>query len=239
MAMGAGMMGQWLRRQAQAHWARLAANAAPPDAADLAEARALRADLERLLRRAEAQQLRATRPLPLGCDWAWRPDPWLRRMQPPGLAEPAAGAALAPGVRVFHDAGRAECTVRQLPGPDIGLALEAYGFDGGFLSLSFDLPPEAVAGLGHTHVLVVQLALEAERPAQLFCRLNLRHGPNTEQMLRSVAPDTQRAEFDLAYAAFNDRRLEQGWLDVIVEAPRMTAVVLRDMVLLRHPRADI
>ena len=40
MAMGAGMMGQWLRRQAQAYWARLAANSAPPGAADLAEARA-------------------------------------------------------------------------------------------------------------------------------------------------------------------------------------------------------
>ena len=35
------------------------------------------------------------------------------------------------------------------------------------------------------------------------------------------------------------QRLDHAWLDLILERPRMNAVTLRDMVVSRHPRADV
>lgn len=187
---------------------------------------------------------------PEECDWAERPLPWRQRLVPRGHVEVASPLPLGGGMTLFHDATRSDVSVRQQPntgggggggGPVFGLVLEVYRFDGSFVSLVQDLPDAAVSGLTLGHVIGVHLDLNTEQPVEVYARLNVQHGPNTEQIVRQVARDGSRhvAEFDLAYTKINEKRIERVWLDLIFEAPEMNRIDLADMVLLRAPRADI
>ena len=51
-------------------------------------------------------------------------------------------------------------------------------------------------------------------------------------------PGQRVIEFDLAYTEINEKRLEKIWLDLILEAPRMSAVDIRELYLSRHLRAE-
>lgn len=76
---------------------------------------------------------------------------------------------------------------------------------------------------------------------EVFARLNVRHGPNLEQIVRQVdfGRSPGLAEFDLAGTAIDDRRIEGAWLDLIVEKPAMTRIAPRDMVVLRALHAHV
>ena len=78
-------------------------------------------------------------------------------------------------------------------------------------------------------------------PLEIFCRLNVKHGPNVEQMVRELPLGAEEvmAEFDLAYTQMNERRLDKIWLDLIFESPAMSAVELRELFLSRHLRAEV
>ena len=84
----------------------------------------------------------------------------------------------------------------------------------------------------------------AKRPINVYARLNIGHGPNTDELIQqfhSFEPglrSQQVIEFDLAYTQMNERRLEKIWLDLIFESPRMSAVELRELFLSRHLRAE-
>jgi hypothetical protein len=250
-----------LDRGALRRWERAAREAADTDLlrllSDRAHARALRHAIDEHL--AVADQ-RLTLPLvgstsfprPHGTDWSWRPALWRLPVAQRGLAGVAPGAMLGPELTVFHDCRQSEITVRQVRNAQeadlapFGLRLEVFRFDGSFLSLVLDLPPEAAEGLRRRHILRADVTVEAERPLGLFARLNVRHGPNEEQLLRALPPSeaagpgaaTASVEFDLAYTKLNEKRVEKLWLDLIFEAPQMNQVTLRDLTLLRHPRAD-
>jgi hypothetical protein len=183
-----------------------------------------------------------------GCDWAARPELWRTRMTPRGIAALPSPTRLPGGVSLFHDGHEDALGLRQDPDPlstrggaPFGLVLEIYGFDGSFVSLVHDLPPEALAGLGRDHYIAVRLTVERERPVEIFARLNVRHGPNLEQMVRQVdlRQSPGLAEFDLACTGIDDRRVEGAWLDLIVESPAMTRIAFRDMVVLRALRAHV
>lgn len=230
--------------------------------AERQRARRLRAELDHALADAESR-LRAPRApdlavdQPPGTDWAWRPDPWSRPWTPPAATGPR--IPLGPCVTLFHDAGLAELTLRQTrttradDRAPYALDLAAYAFDGSYVSLVLDLPREAVAGLSRRHLLRLDLDAVAEAPLEVFARLNLRHGPDTEAVVRDwpggfapdpgpeAGPDASRGrvEFDLAHAAFDEARLTAAWVDLIVERPRMTRVTIRDLTLLRCPRARL
>jgi hypothetical protein len=75
----------------------------------------------------------------------------------------------------------------------------------------------------------------------VFARLNIKHGPNTEQILTelSLYNDDVIAEFDLAYAEINEQRVERMWLDLIFEGPAMNQVTIRDITFCRYPRAEL
>lgn len=47
------------------------------------------------------------------------------------------------------------------------------------------------------------------------------------------------AEFDLAYAGLNDKRIERAWLDLILNDAGMSRIVIRDLVVSRRPRAEL
>ena len=117
----------------------------------------------------------------------------------------------------------------------------AGAFDGSFLSVVLDLPEESVRGLTLRHVIRLDAVVELEKPLEIFVRLNIKHGPNTEQLVREMPLQSSEAfvEFDLAYSRMNERRIERAWVDLIFEGPEMNQIVLRDVTLSRRPRAEV
>ena len=157
----------------------------------------LRRELDRVLHVADA---RLTLPLiggdairsPLGTDWAWRPELWRGPVVPAGHAAVPSRAALGAEVTVFHDCKISELTTRQIRNrretdlAPYGVRLDVFRFDGSFLSLALELPPAAVQGLRLNHLVRLDMSVETEKPLEIFARLNVRHGPNTEQLVREL-----------------------------------------------------
>jgi hypothetical protein len=104
-----------------------------------------------------------------------------------------------------------------------------------------DLPTEATAGLKQKHIIRVDLIAEMEKPLEIFARLNIKHGPNTETIVREVPLNETEVmvEFDLGYSKINEKRVEKIWLDLIFEGPEMNQIVLRDITITRRPRAEL
>lgn len=236
-------------------WRRIADAAEAMDLATLRRARGrarmLRRQLDRVIHLAEyrlALPVIGSNALrrPMGADWVWRPDLWRGPMAVAGQAPASGRTALSEGATLFHDCRAGELTLRQIRNrretdlAPFGLRLEVFRFDGSFLSLVLDLPAEAVEGLRLKHLIRLELALEREQPLQVFARLNIRHGPNVEQLVRELPPEEEvMVEFDLAYTKMNEKRVERLWLDLIFERPQMNQVTLRDVTLSRRPRAEL
>lgn len=181
-------------------------------------------------------------------DWIWRHDIWHAAL--PDRIGGASGVEIADGIKLFHDCPMQEVMLRQCrataqpPAPPYALALEVYGFAGSFLSLAVDLPETAAQRLRLRHVIGARITLTLERPVEVFARLNIRHGPNTEHAVREISHQgggRHNADigFDLAYTSMNEKRVEALWLDLIFEAPAMNRIVIEDLTLYRHLRADI
>jgi hypothetical protein len=184
---------------------------------------------------------------PHGTDWAWRPELWRGPMPIPGLSSVPSKSKLGQEITLFHDCENSELTLRQLRNSreedlaPFGLRMDVFRFDGSFLSLVVDLPNEACQGLARHHLIRVDAIIETEQPIEIFARLNIRHGPNTEQLVRELPLGEKNvtAEYDLANSNLNEKRIERMWLDLIFEAPDMNQVVLRDLTFARHRRANI
>lgn len=255
-----GDMGRILDRlfhqRALRHWRRDARQA---DHAPLTElrgqrnrARQLRAHLDRLLHVAEGRlalpQIGSSFfPKPHGTDWSWRPALWRGPLPVPGISSAPSKSKLGDEVQLFHDCSYSELTLRQLRNTreqdlaPFGLRMDVFKFDGSFLSLVIELPPGAAEGMTRQHLLRVDAIIETEKPQEIFARLNIKHGPNTEQLVRELplGEPGVLVEFDLAYSRLNEKRIERIWLDLIFEAPDMNQVILRDLTFSRHHRAAI
>lgn len=243
-------------QRTRAYWDQAAKDAAKAPLATLRaqreDARLLRHKLDMLIHQAD-HRLSYPRiggagfAKPIGTDWVWRPQPWHGALSPVGVSAPASGAALSDDVAVFHDSQTAEFTLRQIRNTreadqaPFGVKLDVFRFDGSFFSLVLHLPDDACVGLTRQNLLRLELILELERPLRVFARLNVRHGPNTEQIVREVSTDGRPSvvEFDLAYTKMNEKRIESAWVDLILEDLEMTQVILRDVTLSRSPRADV
>ena len=184
---------------------------------------------------------------PLGTDWSWRPDLWKGPIPLPGFASVQARAQICEGAVIFHDCRRSELTVRQIRNTrdlDIapfGFRMDVFRFDGSFLSLVLELPEESARGLKLRHVIRMDVIVEMEKPLEIFARLNIKHGPNVEQIVRELPLNAAEVavEFDLAYTKINEKRVEKIWVDLIFEGPEMNQIILRDVTLTRRPRADL
>ncbi len=216
------------------------------------QARALRMHLDRLIHVADGRLAlpmigSSFFPKPHGTDWSWRPELWRGPLPVPGLSSVPTKSMLGGEATLFHDCGYSELTLRQLRNTreedlaPYGLRLDVFKFDGSFLSLVIDLPSDAAQGLTREHLLRVDTIIETEKPLEIFARLNIKHGPNTEQIVRELPLNEQdvMVEFDLAYSRLNEKRIEKIWLDLIFEAPDMNQVILRDLTFSRHRRAAI
>ncbi len=184
---------------------------------------------------------------PMGTDWWWRPMLWKGPMPQPGMASVPGKAEICDGTTIFHDCRRTELTVRQIRNTrevDIapfGFRMDVFRFDGSFLSLVLDLPDEAARGLKLKHLIRMDVIVEMEKPLEIFARLNIKHGPNVEQIVRELPVQDKEVmvEFDLAYSKINEKRVEKLWMDLIFEGPEMNQVILRDVTFSRRPRAEL
>lgn len=250
------LVARLLHRVVLRRWSRAADAAAAVDLATLrrqrGQARALRRQLDRLLHTAEnrlALPLIGSKAMrrPMGTDWSWRPDLWRGPIAMPGLAAAPRRAELATGATLFHDCPESEITVRQIRNTreadlaPYGLRLDVFRFAGSFLSVAVDLPDEAVRGLQLRHVIRLEVTAECERPLRILARLNVRHGPNTEEIVQEIAANGAEtaAEFDLAYTRMVESRVEKMWVDLILDQPEMNQIILRDVTLSRRPRAEL
>ncbi len=215
-------------------------------------ARRLRDRLDRLIHVADgrlALPLRGNQsfPRPHNTDWAWRPELWCGPLSVVGLSSVQSQSRLGNEVTLFHDCAHSEITLRQLRNTrecDLaayGLRLDVFKFDGSYLSLAVDLPDASCEGLRRKHLIRVDTIVEMEKPLEIFARLNIRHGPNTEQIVRELPlrEEEIRVEFDLAYTNLNEKRADRMWLDLIFEGPEMNQVILRDLTFSRRPRAEM
>ncbi|WP_421917733.1 DUF6478 family protein [Mameliella sp.] len=251
-------MQDWLGRAGHGamlrRWTRLARAAAGMDLAELrrqrTRARRLRARLDEVLHVADArlalpQVGNQSFPRPRDADWAWRPEIWSGPLPVQGIAEVQSKTPLGHEARLFHDCPRSEITMRQVRNRRVadlaayGLQLDVFGFSGSYLSLAVELPEAAAQGLTKQHLVRVETIVEMERPLEIFARLNVKHGPNTEQVVRELPLNAEsvQVEFDLAYSRLNEKRVEKLWLDLIFEGPRMNQVTLRDLTFSRRRRA--
>ena len=147
---------------------------------------------------------------------------------------------------IFHDCKSREITLRQARNTrDIdlspyGMTLEVFHFDGSYLSLVIEVPPASCEGLRKNHLIRLATVITRERPTKIYARLNVKHGPNTEQILLTL-PDEADAfvEFDLAYSQLIEARAERMWIDLLIEDPNMNKITFRDVNLSRYPRAEI
>ena len=253
---GIGILDKLMHRRSMRRWSKAAQRT---DEAPLSElrrmrnaARGLRSHLDRVLYRAEERLAlsgysKNSFPNPHDCDWSWRPELWRGPLAKPGLSSVATRARLGNEVSIFHDCSNSELTLRQvrnLRDKDLapfGLSMDVFSFDGSFLSIVVDLPDQATDDLRKSHLVRLDCIVEMEEPLEMFARLNVKHGPNTEQLVRELPLHETDVfvEFDLAYSKLNEKRVERAWIDLIFENPRMNRVVMRDLTFSRRPRAAL
>ncbi|WP_199178521.1 DUF6478 family protein [Acidimangrovimonas sediminis] len=245
-----------VQRRALRRWRRAAEQAGQIDLGTLravrSQARALDRQLERLAHVADG---RLALPMigsnamrkPASADWSWRPELWRGPMPARGLSAVESQTMFGAEATVFHDCATSELTLRQIRNTreadlaPFGLRLDVFRFDGSFLSLVLDLPQEAIHGLRRRHIVRMDTTVEMERPIEIFARLNVKHGPNTDQVVRELPlqqPEVM-VEFDLGYTKINEKRIEKIWVDLIFETPEMNQITLRDLTFSRRPRAEV
>ena len=237
-------------------WTRVAQAAAQTDLDELrrqrSAARRLKSQIDHLIHVAEGRLAlpligNQAFPRPVDADWSWRPELWCGPLPVPGMSSVESKSGLGNEVTLFHDCAKSELTLRQLRNmreSDLaayGLRLDVFRFDGSYLSIAVDLPEEASRGLRRKHLIRLDTIVEMEKPLEIFARLNIKHGPNTEQIVRELPlhePEI-RVEFDLAYTKLNEKRVERMWLDLIFEGPQMNQIILRDLTFSRRKRAEL
>ncbi len=238
---------RWQRTSLNAHSMRLSQLRS-----ELARARKLRYHLDDLISVADSRLA-----LPLlnsnafhkahGTDWIWRPKLWRKPLPISGMSSVQNKSKLGDEVTLFHDCEQSELTLRQLRNlreadlAPYGMRMDVFNFDGSFLSLVLDLPADAIIGLERRHLIQINTIIETEKPQKIFARLNIKHGPNTEQIVHELPlhKDEVMVEFDLAYSNLNAKRVEKAWIDLIFDNPQMSQVILRDLTCSRRLRAEI
>lgn len=250
------MIDRFWTRGAARRWSRLADRSGSMDLEELRMLRGrawgLRRQVDRVLHEAEG---RLALPVigpnaivrPMGTDWAWRPTLWRGKIAVPGQASVSGKAQICEGTTIYHDCRRSELTVRQIRNQreadlaPFGMRMDVFRFDGSYLALTLELPPEVVHGLKQRHIIRLAAILELEKPLELFARLNIKQGPNAEQIVREIpiTGEEVEMEFDLAYTRLNEKRVERLWIDLIFEGPEMNQIILRDVTFTRRPRAEL
>lgn len=247
---------RYFQRRVAKFWAGAARNATVTDTHVLKrqrfQAKRLRTQLDTLISVADGRLALPVIgsnafPKPHGTDWSWRPTVWRESLPTKGLVAVKSQEALGEEVTLFHDCAVSELTLRQLRNSrekdlaPFGVRMDVFRFDGSFLSLVIELPDAVLNGLTKNFLIRMDTIVEMEKPLEIFARLNINHGPNTEQLVRELPLHEEdiMVEFDLAYSKLNEKRIEKAWVDLIFEGPEMNQVILRDVTFSRRPRAQM
>lgn len=250
------LLDRYLHRRFLGRWRRAARAAEGADLTKLRaqrqQARELRTQLDQLIFVADSRLALPrigsnTFQRPGGTLWSWRPQLWRGHLAQKGMSAVASKTRLGDEVTLFHDCTISELTLRQVRNvreedlAPFGLRMDVFRFDGSFLSLVLDLPEGAGQGLQRRHLVRLNTIIETEKPVEIFARLNIKHGPNTEQIVLELPMSKTEivTEFDLAYSELNEKRIEKVWLDLIFEGPEMNQITIRDLTLCRYPRSEI
>ena len=182
-----------------------------------------------------------------GTEWSWRPQLWRSPLARKGMSAFPSKTEVDDEITIFHNCKTSELTLRQVRNTcDADLApfvlrMDVFRFDGSFLSLAIDSPQSACDGLRRRHIVGVNAILDIEKPIEVLARLNMKHGPNTEQLVLKLPLGQKNCmvEFDLGYLELNIKRIERMWLDLIFEGPEMNQITIRDITFCRYTRAEI
>ncbi|MGB0498192.1 MAG: DUF6478 family protein [Rubricella sp.] len=164
---------------------------------------------------------------------------------PLGIAAPESGTRFGQDLSIHHDLDRADLILRRLRVPSdprsYRLRLEGFAIAGEFVSLVLTLPEEMAGRIAREDLVAVSVDIETDAPIDLYARLNLRHGPNTEKIVRRIdlAGGETSVEFDVFYTDFDPARAAGAWVDLIFEPPTMRAIDLRDVAIWRKPRLSL
>lgn len=180
-------------------------------------------------------------------DWSYRPEVWTGPVHPRGHVPVKRGTRMGAELAIFHDCPLEEVTLQQIRNErteviaPYGLQMDIFAFEGTFLSFALDLPASVLEGLSNRHIVSVEADIDTEHGIEIFVRLNVEHGPNTEQVVRQIkeVEDTATAEFDLGYTELSGKRPDKVWLDFIFEGPSMNQITIFDLALTRRPRASL
>ncbi|MEO1239240.1 MAG: DUF6478 family protein [Pseudomonadota bacterium] len=244
----------WVERRMLSRWSRLADRAGTGELATLRRlrkrARALQQRVDRFLHVADGRLAvpmghEAGIQKPLHTDWAWRPGFWSGPVRPYGAVAVAASTSLGGDTTLFHDCTCSEVTIRQTQNTGAkalapyGARIDVFAFEGSYLSIVVELPADAADGLTKGHIIRMDARILSERPLEFFARLNVQHGPNTEQIVREVPPGGHEhvVEFDLAYSQIRERHLGRAWVDLIFDRPAFNEIRIEDIAFTRRPRA--
>lgn len=178
-------------------------------------------------------------------DWIRRPTFWTKPLSPQGLAPVANGAGLGPEIQFFHDCPLGQIVARQseqvsrLAIVPYALRLETFGFEGSFLSIVHNLDATGIAGLTGQHIVRLEIEGETDRDLSAFVRLNVQHGPNVAQLVSQFDfANPQPVDFDLAYSDINAKRVSAAWVEIIVNDPQASRILIRDIICSRRLRAE-
>ncbi|NSX54586.1 DUF6478 family protein [Parasulfitobacter algicola] len=245
-----------LHRMARRHWARVADQA---DNINISNLRTYRKDARELRKHINALIAVADGRLalprlgsnltqsPAHSDWVWRPEIWAVPLEIPGVVDTQNNAKIGTQAQLFHDGTHGDLMLRQMRNNSrsdlapFSLKMDVFDTGGSYVSVVVDLPESALDGLTKNHIIRADIWAQIERPIGTSFRLNIQHGPNSEQILNYAQFDQDHAvvEFDLAYAKIHEKRVEKIWIDLIFEKPWMTQIVLRDVTFSRQIRAEL
>lgn len=185
--------------------------------------------------------------LPSRTTWSMRPKVWSEVMDPQSHAPVKTGCKLAEGVTVYHDCSNPQISLRQhrpnesnVPAP-FALLFDVLDFEGSYLSFVIEMPETIVPEVTKNDLIRLQCKIEMEAEEDIFIRLNVRNGPNVEQISRhlDLSLDMPWVEFDMFYTSIDFHLISDIWIDVIVERPAMNSIRIDDLTLIRRPRASV
>jgi len=247
-----GRLDRLAHRRALKYWTQVGRDAGALDPETLGQlgdtARGLRGALDQVIAAAERSRGPASGQLAPAAadDWSWRPAAWEAAQPGAMLVAPETGTPLGTTLKLFHDCTDPTFSARQELSPPRPpkIALECFQFDGSFLSLVMDLPDHGLTDLKRHHIIEVRMCARRERPIEMLARLNVRHGPNTEQIVHEMAPipeteDTWGLAFDMAYAGIDQARISGAWIDLIFDSPAMNRIVIQDLLVTRRVRSEV
>ncbi len=151
------------------------------------------------------------------------------------------GTVLGPHVTLHHGGDGAQFSIEQTDDYGAGLVFNFADFSSDFFSLAFEIPQDGVQGLGRQDLVRFVLRTQTAEPFEAYARLNLCHGPNTEQIVRmiNIGAGESFAEFDIFYTDYEQKRAASAWIDLIINDPAHKRITLEQVIILRRARASL